>query len=123
MRYAIDRGSINATRRLPRLQMWHQILIAMILGLAVGHFVGEPTKMLAPLGDIFMSLIRMCMIPVVFVSLACGITSLSDMAAMRRIAWKSIAIYAVTMAIMVAIAIPPSTVLKRPRRPRASRIR
>ena len=93
-----------AARRLPRLQMWHQILIAMILGLAVGHFVGEPAKMLAPLGDIFMSLIRMCVIPVVFVSLVCGITSLSDMAAMRRIAWKSIAIYAVTMAIVTVLA-------------------
>lgn len=93
-----------ATRRLPRLQMWHQILIAMILGLAVGHFAGEPAKMLAPLGDIFMSLIRMCVIPVVFVSLVCGIISLSDMATMRRIAWKSIAIYAVTMAIMAALS-------------------
>jgi Na+/H+-dicarboxylate symporter len=84
--------------------MWHQILIAMVLGLAVGHFVGEPAKMLAPLGDIFMSLIRMCVIPVVFVALVCGITSLSDMATMRRIAWKSIAIYIVTMAIVTALA-------------------
>jgi Na+/H+-dicarboxylate symporter len=92
-------------RRLPRLQMWHQILIAMILGLAVGHFIGEPAKVLQPLGDIFMSLIRMCVIPVVFVSLVCGIMSLSDMAAMRRIAWKSIAIYAVSMAITAVLAL------------------
>ncbi|GLQ46731.1 dicarboxylate:amino acid:cation symporter DAACS family protein [Dyella lipolytica] len=92
-------------RRLPRLQMWHQILIAMILGLAVGHFIGEPAKVLQPLGDIFMSLIRMCVIPVVFVSLVCGIMSLSDMAAMRRIAWKSIAIYAVSMAMATVLAL------------------
>jgi Na+/H+-dicarboxylate symporter len=84
--------------------MWHQILIAMILGLAVGHFIGEPAKMLQPLGDVFMSLIRMCVIPVVFVSVVCGITSLTDLAAMRRIAWKSIAIYAVSMAVMAAIS-------------------
>lgn len=90
--------------RKPRLQMWHQILIAMILGLAVGHFVGEPAKMLAPLGDIFMALIRMCVIPVVFVSLVSGITSLSDMAAMRRIAWKSIAIYLVSMAVTALLS-------------------
>jgi Na+/H+-dicarboxylate symporter len=88
----------------PRLQMWHQILIAMILGLAVGHFVGEPAKVLAPLGDIFMALIRMCVIPVVFVSLVSGITSLSDMAAMRRIAWKSIAIYLVSMAVTALLS-------------------
>jgi Na+/H+-dicarboxylate symporter len=84
--------------------MWHQILIAMILGLAVGHFIGEPAKMLQPLGDVFMSLIRMCVIPVVFVSVVCGITSLTDLSAMRRIAWKSIAIYAVSMAVMAAIS-------------------
>ncbi len=98
--------------RLPRLEMWHQILIAMILGLAVGYVIGEPAKVLQPLGDIFMSLIRMCVIPVVFVSLVCGIMSLSDMAAMRRIAWKSIAIYAVSMAIMAAISMGAAMLFK-----------
>lgn len=87
-----------------RLQMWQQILAAMLLGLALGHFLGEPAKMLAPLGDVFMSLIRMCVVPVVFVSVVCGITSLTDLAAMRRIAWKSIAIYMVSMAIMAVLA-------------------
>jgi Na+/H+-dicarboxylate symporter len=89
---------------LPRLQMWHQILIAMLLGLAVGHFIGAPAKMLQPLGDIFMSLIRMCVVPVVFVSVVVGITSLTDLAAMRRIAWKSILIYIVSMGVTVALA-------------------
>ncbi|RDS80024.1 dicarboxylate/amino acid:cation symporter [Dyella psychrodurans] len=102
----------TSLRRVPRLQMWHQILIAMILGLAVGHFVGEPAKVFAPLGDIFMSLIRMCVIPVVFVSLVTGITSLSDMASMRRIAWKSLVIYAVSMMLMAAIAMGLAMLLK-----------
>jgi Na+/H+-dicarboxylate symporter len=101
-----------AAERKPRLQMWHQILIAMILGLAVGHFVGEPAKMLAPLGDIFMALIRMCVIPVVFVSLVSGITSLSDMAAMRRIAWKSIVIYLVSMAVTALLSMGIAMVFK-----------
>ncbi|RUL72991.1 dicarboxylate/amino acid:cation symporter [Dyella choica] len=99
-------------RPFPRLEMWHQILIAMALGFTVGHFAGEPAKMLAPLGDIFMSLIRMCVIPGVFVSLVCGITSLSDMSTMRRIAWKSIAIYAVTMAVMASIAMGLATLFR-----------
>ncbi|GLQ90266.1 dicarboxylate/amino acid:cation symporter [Dyella flagellata] len=101
-----------ATRRFPRLEMWHQILVAMALGFAVGHFAGEPAKLLAPLGEVFMSLIRMCVIPVVFVSLVCGITSLSDMTTMRRIAWKSIAIYAVTMALMASIAMGLATLFR-----------
>ncbi|MGV2292398.1 dicarboxylate/amino acid:cation symporter [Trinickia sp. YCB016] len=96
--------STHRSRRL-RLAMWHQILIALILGVAAGHFIGEPAKMLQPLGDIFMSLIRMCVIPVVFVSLVCGITSLSDLAAMRRIATKSIVIYLALMGSTTVIAI------------------
>ncbi|GLQ96139.1 dicarboxylate/amino acid:cation symporter [Dyella mobilis] len=90
--------------RLSRIAMWQQILIAMILGMAAGHFIGEPAKMLQPLGDVFMSLIRMCVVPLVFVSVVCGISSLTDLAAMRRIAWKSIAIYMVSMAIMAVLA-------------------
>lgn len=94
---------------LPRVAMWQQILLAMLLGAAVGHFVGEPAALLQPLGDIFISLIRMCVIPVVFVSLVCGITSLSDLAAMRRIAWKSIAVYAVLMASAAMLAMAAAT--------------
>ncbi|WP_199030111.1 dicarboxylate/amino acid:cation symporter [Ralstonia sp. ASV6] len=88
----------------PRLSAGTQILLALILGIAAGHFIGEPAKMLQPLGDVFMSLIRMCVIPVVFVSLINGITSLSDLAAMRRIAWKSIAIYALLMSATAVLA-------------------
>ena len=97
--------------RLPRLRLTAgtQILLALILGIAAGHFIGEPAKLLQPLGDIFMSLIRMCVIPVVFVSLVCGITSLSDLAAMRRIAWKSIAIYALLMSVTAALAMALTT--------------
>ena len=95
-----------------RLQMWQQILIAMVLGVAVGHFVGEPAKMLQPLGDIFMALIRMCVVPVVFVSVVCGITSLSDMATMRRIAWKSISIYVISMVVAAALAMGVAMLFK-----------
>lgn len=81
-----------------------QILLALVLGVAAGHVIGEPARMLQPLGDIFMSLIRMCVIPVVFVSLVCGITSLSDLAAMRRIAWKSVTIYMLLMSVTAMLA-------------------
>ncbi|MBE1159923.1 dicarboxylate/amino acid:cation symporter [Dyella acidiphila] len=91
--------------RLPHLQMWQKILLAMLLGIAVGHFFGATAKLLQPLGDVFMSLIRMCVVPVVFVSLVCGLTSLTDLAAMRRIAWKSMAIYMLSMMVMAALAI------------------
>jgi Na+/H+-dicarboxylate symporter len=96
--------SLYNTLRIGRIQPWHRIVVAMLLGLVVGEFVGEPAKALQPLGDVFMSLIRMCVIPVVFVSLVCGIMSLRDLAAMRRIALKSVLIYVVSMGLSAVLA-------------------
>lgn len=53
---------MTSSSRLPRLRFTPgtQIFLAIVLGIAAGHFIGEPAKLLQPLGDIFMSLIRMC---------------------------------------------------------------
>lgn len=74
--------------------------------------IGEPAKLLQPLGDVFMSRIRMCVIPVVFVSLVCGIASLSDLATMRRVAWKSIAIYMLLMSVTAVLAMSAASVFE-----------
>ena len=40
-----------------------QVVIAMIIGTAVGAFMGERADMFAPLGAIFINLIKMLVIP------------------------------------------------------------
>lgn len=44
-----------------------QVVIAMIIGTAVGAFTGESAEMFAPLGAIFINLIKMLVIPLVAV--------------------------------------------------------
>ena len=48
------------------LQMWQKILIGLILGIVAGFVVGEHAKLLKPIGDIFITLIRMVVMPVIF---------------------------------------------------------
>lgn len=54
-----------------------QILFAMLIGIVVGFFMKEEAAVFAPLGDIFIQLIKMLVIPLVAVSLISGAASLS----------------------------------------------
>ena len=48
------------------------ILIAMILGIVVGLVLGETAQIFAPIGDLFMQLIKMVVVPMVLFSLIGG---------------------------------------------------
>ena len=57
------------------------------------------------LGQIFISSLKMLVVPLVFVSLICGTSNLSDPSKLGRLGAKSISLYILTTAIAVSIAI------------------
>ena len=59
---------------LSRLGTW--IIAATVLGAVVGLVMGKPAHMFAPVGDLFMQLIKMVVIPMVFFSLVGGAAAL-----------------------------------------------
>lgn len=56
-------------------------------------------------GSVFVAALKMMVVPLVFVSLVAGVTSLSDLNALGRIGIKSLALYLATTAIAVTIAL------------------
>jgi Na+/H+-dicarboxylate symporter len=56
-------------------------------------------------GQIFMASLRMLVVPLVFVSLVCGVCSLQDTTKLGRIGGKAIGLYLVTTAIAISFAI------------------
>ena len=94
-----------------------RILISMFLGILFGiilnisysifgfniNFLVE--YILYPLGSIFISLLKLMVIPLVFVSLVCGVTSLQSLDALRRISLKTISLYLVTTSLAITIAL------------------
>ncbi len=56
-----------------RIKLFEIILIAFILGVVFGAVVGEPARALKPLGDIFIKLLSMLVVPLIFASLATGV--------------------------------------------------
>lgn len=87
------------------MKLWQKILIAIFLGVVVGSIFGEHAKILKPLGDIFLNLIQMIVIPLVFFSIISGITSLNDPKVMGRIGGKAVFLYMITTLFAVTIGL------------------
>src|SRR5574344_134100 len=85
-----------------------KIFIALILSVIVGLIAGEPALpfinwWIAPIGTMFINLIKMMIVPVVFTSLVVGMTSLGDTRKLGRIGLRTILLYLVTTAIAIVI--------------------
>ena len=63
---------------LKRLSLPTWIAIGMLMGILVGVLFGESATMIKPLGDLFLRLIRMVVVPLVFSSLLVGTAMLGD---------------------------------------------
>jgi len=67
---------------------------------------------LKPLGDIFISAIKMLIVPLVFSTLVVGITGMGDPQKMGRIGLRTIALYLLTTAFAIAIGLLASTIFQ-----------
>ena len=63
-------------------------------------------------GQIFISLLKMLVVPLVFVSLVCGSSSLSDPKMLGRVGGKTILLYLMTTAIAVCLALGSAVIFK-----------
>ncbi|WP_242468433.1 cation:dicarboxylate symporter family transporter [Burkholderia plantarii] len=70
--------------------LYLQVLVAIALGVALGHFAPNAAVALKPLGDLFVRLIRMVIAPVVFCAVVAGIASMRDMKAVGRAGGKAL---------------------------------
>lgn len=95
----------NPLRLLGRMALWQQILIGLALGVATGIVFKQDALVLAPIGTLFLNAIKMLIVPLVFVSLVAGITSMKDSAKLGRISVKTILVYLITTAFAVSIGL------------------
>ncbi|MEQ2525777.1 cation:dicarboxylase symporter family transporter [Bacillaceae bacterium CLA-AA-H227] len=92
-----------------RISLATQIFIGLVLGIIVGAiFFGNPTaaSYLQPIGDIFLRLIKMIVIPIVLSSIIVAVAGVGDFKQLGKIGGKSILYFEIitTIAIIVGIA-------------------
>ncbi|WP_409296541.1 cation:dicarboxylate symporter family transporter [Peribacillus sp. SCS-26] len=85
-----------------------QIFIGLALGIAVGAiFYGNPAveEYLKPIGDIFLRLIKMIVVPIVISSLIVGVAGTGDMKSLGKIGGKTILYFEVITTIAIVIGL------------------
>lgn len=87
-----------------------QILIGLVLGIIIGAiFYGNPevSTYLQPIGDIFLRLIKMIVIPIVISSIIVGIASVGDTKKLGKLGGKTIIYFEIitTIAIIVGLLV------------------
>lgn len=87
------------------LQLHSKILIGLILGVLVGLIFGPQASLIKPIGDVFIRLIRMIIVPLVFSSLVVGAASVGEPKRLGRIGGKTILFYLVTTAFALIIGL------------------
>ena len=77
----------------------------MIIGVVVGVFMGEDATMFKPLGDLFIQLIKMLVVPLVFVSIVSGAAALGETKSAGLVGGLSIGYMIVTTIISIVVAL------------------
>ncbi len=95
--------------------LWQQVLLSMFIGVLVGYFFKmeiaagnmtvEQAAMFKPLGTLFITLVKMVVVPLVFFALIYGITNLGEGQNFSRIATKSIFTFLLTACFAVVIGL------------------
>ena len=70
--------------------LYVQVLIAIAVGIIIGHFFPDAGVALKPLGDGFISLIKMMIAPVIFCTVVHGIGSMRDLKKVGRVGVKTL---------------------------------
>ncbi len=99
-------------------QLHWQIIIGMALGALFGVAAAQmgwaqfTADWIAPIGKIFVNLLKLIAMPLVLASLVCGVASLSDFKKLSRMGGKTIALYLATTAVAVTIGLVMVNVIK-----------
>ncbi len=87
-------------------QLWVQVLLAMVAGIALGAFRPELGGRMQIFGDAFIKAIRMLIAPIIFCTVVHGVARMADMARVGRTALKALIYFEVltTIALIVGLA-------------------
>src|SRR5262249_40963032 len=87
--------------------LYVQVLIAIAVGVAVGYFDPALGVQLKPLGDGFISLIKMMIAPVIFCTIVHGIASMGDLKKIGRVGIKTLLYFEAvsTVALLIGLIV------------------
>lgn len=95
-----------------RTSLGVKIIIAILLGLAIGFISPEAAEFLSPLGDIFLRLLKMLIVPLVFFSITSGICKMGDVKQLRTVGLRYVLWIVVSAIIATAIGVAAALIVQ-----------
>ena len=105
-----DSSVRRAWRRYRAVPIVYRIAVAFVLGSLFGLVVGEPATALRPLGDLFLRLLQMLVIPIIVATLLTGVQRLSP-AKLGRVGGIVVGLYMATTAVAAAVGLALANLL------------
>lgn len=87
------------------IPLWKRIIPALLLGVLVGLAAGESAVQLKWIGDVFVRLTRMLIVPLVFLTISAGVIGLGDPKRLGSLGARSIGLFVFTAAIAATVGL------------------
>ena len=95
-----------------KLSMSAKVFLGFGLGAVLGLVFQENILFVQPVGDLFLKLIQMIVIPLIFCSIISGIASIGDVAKLKRIGAKVMGFYIVTTILSTILGLAVSHLMQ-----------
>jgi Na+/H+-dicarboxylate symporter len=92
-------------RRWVAVPLWQRVLGALAIGVVLGLVWPAASEAIAIIGELFVRLIRMLVVPIVFISIASGVTALADPRKLGSVGARTVGLFAATTFFAVSIGI------------------
>lgn len=95
------------------ITLWKRIMAMLVLGIIFGAVAGEAATSIDWIGSIFLRLIRMIVVPLVFITLVSGVVAMGDPKRLGSLGIKTMGLYmgttvfAITIGLTLAATIQP----------------
>jgi len=94
------------------VKIYTRIFIGLALGIIAGILAGDIINVFYPVGQIFIRLIKMIVVPLVFASLLVGVAGLNDIKKLGRIGVKTLTFYLISTALAITIGLTIANIIK-----------
>ena len=94
------------------LKLHWQVLIALVAGMCLGWLAPSAARSMGFLGELFLRLLKMIIIPLIFTSLVSGIASLGSARSLGRVGIRTLIYYTLSTTLAIVIGITLVNLIK-----------
>lgn len=89
-----------------------QVLIALVVGVAFGWLAPTASERIGFLGDLFLRLLKMIIIPLIFTSLVSGVASLGSARSVGRVGMRTVVYYTLSTTLAITVGLTLVNIIK-----------